>query len=230
MKRLFPLFIICGFFLFIGGCNYLKETFIDISEGAIEYRLEYLNKDANFLIGNVYPDKLLYKFKDNNTATELSAGGGLFSTTVLANYNNKTVHHMVKMINKKYVLNMDSAQAKQAFEEASKVQYTFTDEVKEIAGYKCKKATISFKDNSKPSFSLYYTNDIHIENATWCTPYDSIEGVLMEYQIKINGIEMKLTASQVTKEDFEEEEFMVPKDYVSISKEEMDKIMNKFIN
>ena len=222
---LFPLFIL----LCICACKYVKETFIDISEGTIEYHLEYLNKDANFLIGNVYPDKLKYKFKNNNTRTELSAGGGIFTTSVLAHYDNTTVDHMVKMINSKYVLHMDSALAKSSFEDISKIKYTFSDETKEIAGYKCKKAVISFKDNSKPSFTIYYTNDIHIENANWCIPYDSINGVLMEYQIKINGIEMKLTASEVVKEKFEDDEFNVPKDYVNISKEEMDKIIAKFL-
>ncbi len=222
---LFSLFIL----LCICSCKYVKETFIDISEGTIEYHLEYLNKDASFLIGNVYPDKIKYKFKDNNTCTELSAGGGIFTTNVLTNYKNKTVDHMVKMINSKYVLHMDSAQAKAAFEDINKLRYAFSDETKEIAGYQCKKAIISFKDNSKPSYTIYYTNDIHIENANWCTPYDSINGVLMEYQIKINGIEMKLTATEVIKEKFEDEEFNVPKAYVAISKEEMDKIIAKFL-
>jgi GLPGLI family protein len=211
------------------SCHYIKETFIDISEGTIEYKLEYLNRDASFLIGNVYPDKLIYKFKDNNTCSQLSAGGGLFTTSVLTNYEKKTVDHLVKMINKKYVLHMDSVQAKNSFEDMPKITYTFFDETKEIAGYICKKAQISFENNAKPGFYVYYTADISIQNANWCTPFDSIDGVLMEYQIKINGIEMKLAASQVSKADFEDVEFMVPKEYVSISKEEMDKIMAKFL-
>lgn len=213
----------------VWGCNYIKETFIDVSEGVIEYNLEYLNKDASLLIGNIYPDKLTYKFKDNNTFFELSAGGGIFTTSVLTNYSSKTVDQMVKMINKKYVLHMDSTMTRSGFEDLPNIQYAFLDETKEIAGYRCKKARISFKDNIKPSFFIYYTDDIHIENATWCTPYDSIKGVLMEYQIKINGIEMKLTASQVSKKRYSDDVFSVPKDYVSISKEEMDKIITKFL-
>lgn len=213
----------------VWGCNYIKETFIDISEGMIEYNLEYLNKDPDFSIANVYPDKLTYKFKDNNTYTELSAGGGIFTTSVLTNYTDKTVDQMVKMINKKYVLRMDSAMLRSSFENISGMQYTFCDETKNIAGYQCKKVIISYKDNVKPSFYIYYTNDINIENATWCTPYDSIKGVLMEYQIKINGIEMKLTACQVSKKKYSDTIFTVPKDYVDISKEEMDKIIAKFL-
>jgi GLPGLI family protein len=230
MKKKNTFYFLSVLLLFtVSACHYIKETFIDISEGIIEYNLEYLNPDASFLIGNVYPDKLLYKFKDNNTTTELTAGGGLFATTVLTNYKDKTVHHMVKMINKKYVLNMDSALARTTFEDVPNIYYTFFDETKDVAGYVCKKAQISFKDNSKPSFFVFYTKEIHIENVNWCTPYDSIDGVLLEYQIKINGIEMKLTANQVKKESFKDEEFTVPKDYVAISKEEMDKIMAKFL-
>ena len=40
---------------------------------------------------------------------------------------------------------------------------------------------------------------------------------------------MKLNAFEVKKDNFEDDEFSVPKDYVEISKEEMDKIIAKLL-
>ncbi len=48
-----------------------------------------------------------------------------------------------------------------------------------------------------------------------------IDGVLMEYKIKKFGLEMKFTAKSVAKQEIEDSEFELPKDYKKITEAEM---------
>jgi hypothetical protein len=93
-----------------------------------------------------------------------------------------------------------------------------------IAGYKCTMAKITFPDDIHPSFTVYYTNDIHLQTPNWNSPFSKIEGVLMEYQVDRYGLEMKFTAKKVTKADVESSSFEIPEGYKPVTVEYMNEI------
>ena len=79
---------------------------------------------------------------------------------------------------------------------------------------------------------LYYTSDISIKDPNWSLPFTGVEGVLMEYEMKRNGIIMKLTATSVKKTDVEDDVFSVPEEYEDVTiefmEEELDKLFETF--
>ena len=51
-----------------------------------------------------------------------------------------------------------------------------------------------------------------------------IDGVLMEYQLKKFGLEMRFTAKMVKPEEIEDSTFELPADYKPISQQEMNEL------
>ena len=226
IRKYFYLLFIPLAFLLLPGCDALFHE--HISEGMIEFEISYPETEAGDLMAGLLPREMILKFKDSKTVGELSAGMGVFKTALIADPETRIVYQLLKIMSKKYVLKLDSNEIHQLYEELPDMKVHFTDETKEIAGYKCKKAVVTFKKNIKEEFSIFYTDDIAIKNSNWCTPFNEISGVLLEYHVRKYNYEMKLTAIKVVKVDIDDTEFEVPSDYEPISQDEMDKIFEGF--
>ncbi|MGQ0827062.1 MAG: hypothetical protein ACT4ON_01580 [Bacteroidota bacterium] len=214
MKKQF-LFGLLGLLL-LAGCKTTDEKFI--SEGIIEYDAAVIDQ-SNPMAG-LAPSKMSIKFKNNKSCAEMSAGMGLFSTSFISNPETKSLTQLVKLLNKKFSLVLNEAELKK-----ENALYPFeiisTKETKLIAGYNCIKAHVKFKDDSAPEFDIYYTKELDIQNPNFANPFHMIDGVLMEYQMKKFGLEMKFTVKTVKKEFVEDTVFELPNDYKSITQQEM---------
>jgi hypothetical protein len=89
---------------------------------------------------------------------------------------------------------------------------------------------VTFKDNIKEEFNVYYTNDIDIKHSNWFTPFHEIDGVLLEYQVRKYNYEMRLVARDVKREDIGDNEFEVPDGYINVGAAEMNEILEQYKN
>ncbi|MBL4624132.1 MAG: hypothetical protein JKY42_03190 [Flavobacteriales bacterium] len=219
------------FILFLGatgfvGCN--GSIFHPkLAEGEIEYDVTYPVMDPGNIMADFMPKTMTLKFRSNKFITELSAGMGMFRTNFVGDCETHKMTHLVKMVNKKYAAEYDDSSIDILNKAYSDFTIVETNTTKTIAGYECKKTWIIFTDVSMPSFELYYTSDISIKDPNWSLPFKSIDGVLMEYDMKRNGIIMRLTATSVTKMDVEDEAFIVPEEYEDVTIEAMEKELDK---
>ncbi len=220
MKKSF-LYCFAGFsFLLIWtSCKHDEDKFI--SEGNIEYTAVVMDKSNS--MASMAPSKMNIKFKNNKSCVEMSAGMGLFNTSFVSNPETHTMLQLVKLLNKKFWMVEDENQIKKEIGEY-KIEIKPTTETKIIAGYNCIKSIVHYTDNSSPDFDIYYTKELNIKNPNFTNPYYSIDGVLMQYQMKKFGLEMKFTAKKVTKETVEDATFQVPDDYKKISEKEMNQL------
>lgn len=202
----------------VGGCG-IGSSDKEVSEGYIEF--EAAAVDPNNPMADLAPSKMIVKFKDHKSVAEMSAGMGLLTISFVSDYNTKTFTQLVKLLNKKYasVANADEIQREIS---DSKIKIQKTNETKLIAGYRCKKAVISFEDNSQPPFDVYYTDEIELEKPNWSNEFSEIDGVLMEYQLKRYNLELRFTAHKVVKSNIEDSDFETPGDYKVISQKELD--------
>ena len=220
MKKLYKItFVGLFFILFLTKCKTNDEKFV--SEGKIEYSAEMVDKTNS--MASMAPTKMTIKFKKNKSCVEMSAGMGMFSTCFVSNPDNKSLTQMVKLLNKKFWLTEDANTIKKE-NDSYKFEIKPSNETKIIAGYKCLKATVHIKDSDDPDFTVYYTKDLNIHNPNFSNPFSEIDGVLMEYQMKKFGLEMKFVANKVIKENVDDAIFQVPEDYKKISKKEMDEL------
>jgi hypothetical protein len=99
--------------------------------------------------------------------------------------------------------------------------------IKEIAGYECKDATLTFADGS-PDLVVWYTKDIGIKNPNWSNAYYKIDGVLMDYTLRKYGLELRFTATSVSEATIDDKYFTIPADYEMVNNADLETMFSGF--
>ena len=149
------------------------------------------------------------------------------NASVIIDDKAKTMANLMEIAGKKYLINMNEEEIKNEEAQEPTPQFKYTDEVKKIAGYECKKVEITTKDvYGKDLVSYAYcTNEIpefEIKN-----PIKGLKGFPMEYSTSEMGVIMAFTTKSVTTEKIDAVKFAVPEGYTSITTEEFQKLMSQ---
>jgi GLPGLI family protein len=94
---------------------------------------------------------------------------------------------------------------------------SFTKETKSISGYTCKKAVVSQKEEGQEELKMevWYTDQIQEID-----PSSPIPGMLMEYLIEIEGMQLQYTTTSITKGAVSDSEFTIPEGYTLKTEDE----------
>ena len=166
-------------------------------EGEIHYDIEYLENDLKKISTDLLPKKMVTKYKNNLYSFEIDGFFGLFNIKNVVNPKESVNETQLTVLNKKYYHSGDFNEFAVGFGEMPAMNINYTDETKFICGIECSKAIISFPGSEKETIEVYYTGNIPIKNPNRTTPYHDIDGVLMEFYLDLQNIEMKITASAV---------------------------------
>lgn len=154
------------------------------------------------------------------------------NTTTINDSKTKTSVTLMEVMGNKYKIKNN--ESKNETEKMPDVTVKNLDETKTIAGYKCKKAEITFKDKTGKSVSsnIYYceeiTNSMGHDKRSY--QFKDIKGMPLEYEINAdNGMKMKMTAQSVSKESVPDSKFDIPSGYKETTVEEMQKEMMKMM-
>ncbi len=200
-----------------------------ISEGTVLYNVSYPYLEEDHYLQEFLPTEMTMQFANNCFQNELSASMGLFRTTFINNSNDQTLKHLVKIIGRKIYADLDPQSIHMVLDEYPIYTVIELDETKMIAGLKCKKALIIYDEVDTREFYIYYTNEIDLKNPNWSTPFSSIDGVLMEYEIKQFNMVTRLTADQVTETTVDSEVFEVPDEYSNVSFKDLQAEMDELL-
>ncbi|TNF26091.1 MAG: hypothetical protein EP314_06170 [Bacteroidetes bacterium] len=200
-----------------------------ISEGRIVYKLTYPQFEEDNIFTSMFPREMTFKFKDDNTKNELKTSMAVFSTSLIAHSKEKKVIHLVRIANKYSGLEMDSVEIMEEYgKKPAGMKITPTDSTKEIAGFLCHHARVTFEGDSLKDFDIFYTEEIGIHEPNWCTPFHEVKGVLMEATVNKFNIDMHMIATAVVAEEYADEEFIVTQEYQPITVQEMADIFQSF--
>ena len=213
--------------IFLSSC---KDSISDKSEGVIEYKVTYPKMDKTNFMLDFMPKEMRMYFKDNKYITTITAGMGTFKTEFVCDQAANEFFQLVKLINKKYVLKLTGEEIPKTLESLPEYQIEFTDEYKEILGYTCKKAIVTINNESNDAFSVYYTNEINIENPNWCNQFAPIKGVMLEYQYDKYDICMRFEAKKITYEKVKDNVFEIPSEYKAVTFDEMEQEMTEIFD
>lgn len=208
--------------MFFSSCGN-KKAENAITEGIIDYKTDVINDKHP--LASFAPSSACVKIKDNRWMVEMSTMG-LFNVYFSCDLDKATLTEMIKYMDIKIACIENDSMLK---EENNKYLLTFkeTNETKEIAGYKCKKAIATKVSNPSESFDIYYTTDIGPENSNAHTPYKSIKGTLMDYRIVRLGLEMHFVAKSAKIAEVKDEDFDVPSNFKTVSRKEFDAEFDK---
>jgi GLPGLI family protein len=208
------------------SCN--SFNFTDQPQGEINYEVIYLSNRSG-MPTNLLPRKVSLKFRANKSITSITGFMGMFSLCNISDFRKHTNTMMLKVMDSKYFYSGEKYAPPFFFDGLKNLNIVFKNETKVLAGIKCKKAIISYADNTQPSFEVFYTDQIKIKNANKATPFSSIDGVLMQFNIRISNIEMKLVANKYKPEPVPEDIFIIPKDYKKVSREKLSGVLEKLL-
>ena len=206
----------------VNSCS-INHKVKGIREGEIRYKITYL-KDAteNPLIG-LMPTELNMVFKDNNVSMSVEGWMGIFKSSFIKRNKNSEMITLLKIMNKKVYCQSATSTGLLGVDDFSNMSISFDNLTREILDFKCNHAIASIPEKQM-EFDIYYTRDIQIEQPNSNTPFEEIPGVLMQFQMQMDGIPMQLVADKLTKFEVPENVFDIPDEYQKISIDQMDEI------
>ncbi|TAL62273.1 MAG: DUF4412 domain-containing protein [Bacteroidetes bacterium] len=156
---------------------------------------------------------------------------GMQNTTTISDIKTGTSVILMDMMGNKYKIKSDPAKD----EKAPNMEVKYLNDTKIIAGYKCKRADVTLRDekeNQMVSRTVWYTEDIsnHMVNNPRHSDFKGIKGMPLEYEMAAGqGIKMKMTAKTVSKESVPDSKFDIPEGYKETTMEDMEKDMMKMM-
>jgi hypothetical protein len=202
--------------------------FNDQPQGTIEYEVTYLSNKSS-MPTNLLPKKVILKFKAQKSITTIEGFMNMFSLSNISDFRKHTNTMLLKVVENKYYYQGEKNSSPFFFDKIQNPIISLKPETIVLAGLTCKKAIVSFANRSMPGFELYYTDSIKLKSPNHSTPFSKIEGVLMQFNIRISNVDMKLTAVKYKKDNVADEAFTVSEDYKKVSREKLIVVLNKLL-
>lgn len=141
----------------------------------------------------------------------------------LINIREETVVTLMDNHGDKYLIRSDKKAYREDMKKYEATQFTDQNEVREIAGYKCRKAIGKMEDGT--TFEVFYTIDLVPENQAYNRRFINLKGIPLEYEIVMKaGSKMRVVATKVDLSPVPASVFDVPRGYKEITAEELKKI------
>ncbi|MFZ1685924.1 MAG: hypothetical protein WAU70_00765 [Flavobacteriales bacterium] len=187
-----------------------------LTEGVIEYALSFPDYDPNGLMAGMLPERTTLTFSENQQVAELSAGMGVFHTSMAANNDSKQMDYHLSVLSKKLVSHLAEKDMALFNKEEAAMAIIWTNETDTIAGFPCKKAIAVYDDVDQPEIELWYTDRIEMKDPNWFGPFKQIPGVLLRYSVVQYGMRMHLDATSITPGAVDMTKFDVKTDHESV--------------
>lgn len=209
----------------IFGCAEEKPFHKHVSEGVIEYDVTYPELDSSNIMLEMLPSKMIMTFKKDKFKSELKTAAGIIEMSVIADYSTQKMYNLVKIFSDKYVLEMNKSEAIIMTATLPPFQIEKQDEVVKIADAKCDKLILNFGSAKKESYTFYETHEVDLQEPNWCTPYNEIKGVLLDYRIENYGMNMRLRAIRIIPGDVDDDEFKINEGYEDLTPQEFNSLV-----
>jgi len=207
-----------------GGCSRYSNN---NSEGFIEYEISYVDFDKQSNSVSLMPQTMVMYFKDHLMVSKIESIFSFFTFSQLYQLEKGETTLLLKIMDKKFKFSSVNPQEILQFSDFKQMKIDRQGLTKQIAGFKCKKA-LAYPTKGAPPIEVYYTDEIKIEEPNKSNPYREIGGMLMQFEIKMNNIHMRLKASKVRFGKVAEKEFSVPAEFKAVSVDEMKKQLYAF--
>ncbi len=213
--------------LFIAGC--LQDNANrSIKQGRIEYHIAYKTDSVHQKVTDLLPRRMKLVFNPDSAINIMEGFMGLYKLNSITHFRSKKCSTLLKVPNYAFLYEGKRGEPMCCFDLMDNMIIDYVDEEKDILGFKCKKANISFPD-SDIRFSIYYTHDIKIKNPNVTNPYKKIDGVLMEFELNMFFLNMRFTADKFVPLADNETNFHIPKKYIKLTREQMCQVLARYM-
>jgi hypothetical protein len=167
-------------------------------------------------------------FNHRQAANYIVGFMGFYELNAFTDFHSRTCSTLLKVWDKYYVFKGRRDEMMCCFDPMEDMKISETSETKTIAGFICKKVIVSIP-STHSSFDVYYTEDIDLRHPNVTNPYKKINGVLMEFELILSGVRMRLTADNyqpLPDKPFKDD---LPEKMKEISSEQMIQLMSRLM-
>jgi len=201
--------------------NYSYDKF---TEGIIEYDICYVNNSEQSFPLQLLPKTMEFKFNKNFASFSIEDKIGAFALNNVKNLKEHNQVTMIKFFTEKYFCVAKKKETSIFFKSSTPYKVILLKDTFRMAGVACKKANVT-DISSMQSYDVAYTSSIGMRDPNANTPYKKINGLLMNFKLKIKDLEMTLTAKKIIQKKVSDEDFLVPEGYKYISTRQMESIL-----
>ena len=198
-------------------------------EGEIHYKISYLESNLGKLPAELLPKEMTLKFRNDAVITEIGGIFGAFNISNVTNARKSDNLTYLKIMNRKFYFEGKPDEIAPGFQKMKDIEIEFVEGGKEICGYVCEQALISLPELSDEPLPVFYTREINIKDPNSATPYQEIDGVLLEFYLTLSNLKMRLVAENVYEKSVSDKKFDRQKDYLRISKPIMESILDSLM-
>ena len=215
----------------LSGCS---NSFIGqrMDQGVIEYALTFPDYDPEGLMAGMLPERTTLTFSKDIQVAELSAGMGVFRTSMITDNNQRKMDYHLTVLSKKLVSHMRERDVSYFNKDQASMVILLTEARDTIAGYPCRKAVAISTDLSTPEIELWFTDRIEMTSPNWYGPFSEIPGVLLRYEVVQYGMRMHLNAISVSPGPVDPVKFAVKADHEAVPPEvlhhELEEVLSTF--
>ena len=195
-----------------------------ITEGVISYDIVVSTSDTNPSMANMFDGatSIVY-LKGYYSRFERVSSLGVESTIIDTKNGKITV--LKEYGDQKYMITMTNDNWKDANKKYNDIAFTYVEEYKDIAGYKCQKAIGKMSDGT--IINVFFAKDLVTDNRDFEYAYKSLPGLAMQYETTIGSLKVTYTVSKVSFNIVPSTKFDLPKSGFRVMTYEESKGINK---
>ncbi|MBN8702402.1 MAG: DUF4412 domain-containing protein [Bacteroidetes bacterium] len=195
--------------------------------GTITYKMDFGMKDMPAEAKEMLKNSEM-KISTKGDMSRVENNTAMAKSIIITNNKTQKVSMLMDMMGSKYNVIIPPEEIKKDKEKPD-VKVKELNETKEIIGYNCKKAEVTFTDaQSGKSFSsiVYYTDKIPY-NVGYQAQFKGLKGFPLEYTISdaATGMNITLAATKISKDAVDDNLFKIPEGYKEIALEDLSKQM-----
>ncbi|MCK5845915.1 MAG: hypothetical protein KAG84_00630 [Bacteroidales bacterium] len=199
--------------------------------GTISYDLSYESTKFTSIEMGKFPISQKVKMYDGMSMFDVEGPGG--SITYVSNPETDQFMVLIEAGLRKaaIVAKLSEIEAKQDSAREYTTEIDLSSDTKEIAGYICNKATVTFTpiegvEAEERMFSVFYSPKLGSLKSNEGSPYEGIDGELLEYYDVSSTLITKMIATEVKKGKVSDLDFFLPSDYKVFTPDQKDELMN----
>lgn len=175
--------------LLVVGCS--SEPRKEV-EGTIVYVIDYPNNKDNFFLYSILPKEMEVHFQDGKVQSVIKKAN--LVNELLVDCNKKKFSAYFSYGEDAFDVTLNDTDVKQMIGDQKRYTVKLTSEKDTMAGFNVKKAVATAVDDPSDKITLWYTDEISVENSNWYNPFSEVDGFLLAYAIDRFGIRMEFKA------------------------------------
>jgi len=188
-------------------------------KGVITYKITLSGSGVTDEMKNMMPKTMTMSIKGNKARSEMVMMMG--KTVSITDGDSKETITLMDMMGQKIAVKSTSKEIEEELAKSPKTTVNVTGETKDILGYTCKKAIITF-EGEDTEIIVYYTEELGSSTLNFDNPqFKDINGVMLEFEMPNEQFSMQFVATSVEKKDVSDSDFTIPEGYQVKTREEM---------